>query len=105
MKEKQKTMDERANEYYQSLASPLASKQGLAETAYISGCVDQQKIERDKAVIRSSKLNEAVGDLRRLEKLLTERVSDLHEVKGGMQARHAYIFYRSIVMEAIEKIY
>ena len=37
-----------------------------------------------------------------LEQLLTERISDLHEVKGGMQARHAYIYYRKLVWD-IEK--
>ena len=29
-----------------------------------------------------------------LDNLLTERISDLHEIKGMMQSRHAYIFYR-----------
>jgi hypothetical protein len=28
------------------------------------------------------------------ENLLTERISDLHKIQGGIQARHAYIFYR-----------
>ena len=32
-----------------------------------------------------------------LDKLLTERISDLHEIKGMMQARHAYIFYRKLL--------
>jgi hypothetical protein len=32
--------------------------------------------------------------LNNLDRLLTERISDLHDVKGMMQARHAYIFYR-----------
>lgn len=35
-----------------------------------------------------------------LESLITERISDLHEVKGGKQARHAYILYRKILWEA-----
>jgi hypothetical protein len=35
-----------------------------------------------------------------LEKLLTDRIIDLHEVKGGMQARHAYILYRKLLWEA-----
>ena len=35
-----------------------------------------------------------------LEKLLTDRISDLNDVKGGMQARHAYILYRKLLGEA-----
>ena len=35
-----------------------------------------------------------------LETLLTERISDLHEVKGGVQARHVYILYRNLLWEA-----
>jgi hypothetical protein len=34
-----------------------------------------------------------------LEKLLTERIADLYEVKGMMQARHAYLFYRQKLWE------
>ena len=39
-----------------------------------------------------------------LEQLLTERISDLHEIKGMMQARHAYIFYRKLLCEMKEMI-
>lgn len=44
---------------------------------------------------------EAFQILKQLEKLLDERITDLHEVKGGMQARHAYIYYRKLVWEAL----
>lgn len=40
---------------------------------------------------------EVVDDL---EKVLTERISDLHGVKGGMQSRHAYCYYRKLLWEA-----
>lgn len=50
--------------------------------------------------IDDSKLNEFFGKIEELEKLLTERISDLHEIKGMMQARHAYILYRKILWEA-----
>lgn len=40
---------------------------------------------------------EVVDDL---EKLLTERISDLHEVRGGMQSRHAYCYYRKLLWDA-----
>ena len=50
------------------------------------------KIENDKV----KDLFNVVDDL---EKLLTERISDLHEVRGGMQSRHAYCYYRSLLWE------
>jgi len=34
-----------------------------------------------------------------LDKLLTERISDMHDVKGYMQARHAYVLYRARLWE------
>lgn len=34
-----------------------------------------------------------------LESLLTERIADMYKVKGFMQARHAYIFYRKVLNE------
>jgi hypothetical protein len=40
-----------------------------------------------------------------LTDLLTERISELHEVKGGMQARHAFILYRNILMELQGMVY
>jgi len=46
-------------------------------------------------------IKEAIETLDELQKLLTERISDLHEVKGGMQARHAYCYYRKYVWDAI----
>lgn len=48
--------------------------------------------------------NEKVADIfeviDELEELLTDRISDLHNVKGGMQARHSYILYRKLLWEA-----
>lgn len=40
-----------------------------------------------------------------LDKLLTERISELHEVKGGMQGRHAYLYYRSLLWETRNMVY
>lgn len=34
-----------------------------------------------------------------LESLLTDRIVDLHKVRGGVQGRHAYILYRNTLME------
>ena len=46
----------------------------------------------------------AVEILDELVSLLNQRVSDLYEVKGMAQSRHAYIFYRSKVWDAIEEL-
>jgi hypothetical protein len=47
-----------------------------------------------KYEIEKEKMSEVLADINELEKLLTERISDMYEVPGMMQARHAYIFYR-----------
>ena len=38
--------------------------------------------------------NHAVEELEELEELLTERISELYQVKGAQCARHAFILYR-----------
>ena len=48
---------------------------------------------------QKKKLKEALEVLGELEKLLDERVVDFYEVKGMMQARHAYCYYRKYVWE------
>lgn len=48
-----------------------------------------------KYQIEKKVVNSIMIQMDDLEKLLTERVADLHEIKGMMQARHAYIFYRT----------
>ena len=50
--------------------------------------------------IENEKVEDFFEIINNLEKLLTERISDLYEVKGGMQARHAYILYRKLLWEA-----
>jgi hypothetical protein len=51
-----------------------------------------------------TELKEAIEILDNLSKLLDDRVEDLYQVKGGMQSRHAYMFYREKVWDAIEKL-
>lgn len=51
-----------------------------------------------------TELDTAYEILNDLSKLLDERIVDLHEVKGGMQARHAYIFYRKHVWDAMDAL-
>jgi predicted metal-dependent hydrolase len=35
-----------------------------------------------------------------LDDLFSEKIKDLHDVKGGSQSRHNYIFYRKLLWEA-----
>jgi hypothetical protein len=51
-------------------------------------------------MIDAEKVTEIIEILKECETLLTERISDLHEVKGGMQARHTFILYRQFVFRA-----
>lgn len=51
------------------------------------------KIEQEKTVVFFEVIDE-------LDQLLTERIVDLHKVKGGIQARHAYCYYRNLLWEA-----
>ncbi len=49
-------------------------------------------------------LSEIHDDIDELAKLLGDRVGDLHNVKGAMQARHTYIFYRKLLWEIQHKL-
>lgn len=53
-----------------------------------------------KNEIDSEKLKEFFETMDRLDEYLTERISDLHNVQGGMQARHAYVFSRDMAWKA-----
>lgn len=53
----------------------------------------EYKIENEKV----EDFFEIIDDL---VKLLTDRISDLHGVKGATQGRHAYILYRKLLWEA-----
>lgn len=57
------------------------------------------KKQTDKEIVK-----EVYDELDSLSKLFDERISDLHNVKGAMQARHAYIYYRRLVWDAMYKI-
>ena len=50
------------------------------------------------------KLIDAISILDDLSKLLDDRISDLYEIKGSMQSRHAYMFYRDKVWDALDKL-
>lgn len=53
-----------------------------------------------KEMTKEEKIKEAISLLDELSKLMDDRISDLHQVKGGIQARHAYCYYRKYVWEA-----
>ena len=50
-----------------------------------------------KYKIQKEDLENIIDNIDELSKLLDERIVDLHNIKGAMQARHAYIFYRKLV--------
>jgi hypothetical protein len=74
------------------------------EVAQLASAAPEPGTWRDKIVEKDENLNDALEILDDLSKFLDERVSDLHQVKGGMQARHCYIFYRSKVWDAMSKL-
>jgi len=53
-----------------------------------------------KEMTKEEKIKEAISILEELSTLMDERISDLYQVKGGMQSRHAYCYYRKHVWEA-----
>ena len=57
-----------------------------------------------KYEIEKNDLNHIFDYIKDLEDMLTDRISDLHDVKGGMQGRHCYIFYRERLYEIKGKI-
>jgi hypothetical protein len=57
-----------------------------------------------KYEIEGSKVKEFLAEVNELDELLTERISELHEVQGMQQCRHAYIFYRERLWTARDAI-
>jgi len=45
-------------------------------------------------ILNEENLNNVFEDLDLLSRLMDDMVSDLHNVKGGQQARHSYMIYR-----------
>ena len=60
--------------------------------------------EKNGVILNAKRLDEAFEILDDLAKLMDDRVSDLYQIKGAMQARHAYIYYRDLVWKAIEEL-
>ena len=42
----------------------------------------------------NKKMTAVLDNINDLDKLLTDRIVELHKMEGMMQARHVYIFYR-----------
>jgi hypothetical protein len=55
-------------------------------------------------IVDAKKLDNALEILDDLSKLLDDRISDLYQVKGGMQSRHTYMFYRDKVWNAMSEL-
>jgi hypothetical protein len=62
------------------------------------------KKKKDKTEQIECNIEEAIEILDELAKLFDDKVSDLYQVKGGAGERHNYIFYRSRVWDAVEKL-
>ncbi len=50
------------------------------------------------------KISEILEEIKTLDYMLTERIVDFHEVEGHTQARHAYVYYRSLLWDIRDKI-
>lgn len=74
------------------------------KVAQLASSAPEPGMWRDKKVEKDENLDDALEILDDLSKFLDERVSDLYQVQGGMQARHCYIFYRSQVWDAVSKL-
>ncbi len=48
-------------------------------------------------ILNEENLNNVFEDLDFLSRLMDDMVSDLHNVKGGQQARHSYMLYREYI--------
>lgn len=49
-------------------------------------------------------IEEVIEILDELHNYFDDRISDLYQVKGGASERHNFIFYRSVVTDAVEKL-
>ena len=67
-----------------------------------------ETVEKNSPTVLKPQNTKVIADLHEeadeLETYFTERIADLHEVKGLIQARHAYIYYRSYVWRITQLI-
>jgi hypothetical protein len=55
-------------------------------------------------IVDAKKLDNALEILDDLSKMMDDLISELHKVQGGQQARHAYMFYRDKVWNAMREL-
>ena len=55
-------------------------------------------------IIDANKLDSALELLDDLAKMMDDRIVELHKAQGGQQTRHAYIFYREKVWNAMNEL-
>jgi hypothetical protein len=54
--------------------------------------------------ITKNTLDIVFEDLDMLSRLLNDMVSDMHNVKGGQQVRHAYMLYRDYIFKIQQEL-
>lgn len=57
-----------------------------------------------KYELEEKDLNEIYEGFKELEDRLTDMISDLHQVKGGVQARHSFMYYRKLLYGVRKKL-
>ena len=66
--------------------------------------MSKEPIKKTHFGIGLSEIEDFTDMSKELEDLLTDRISDLHKVNGGQQARHVFILYRKLLNELTAKI-
>ena len=65
---------------------------------------DKRMKKETGIIIDANKLDNALELLDDLAKMMDDRIVELHKAQGGQQARHAYIFYREKVWNAMREL-
>ncbi len=65
---------------------------------------DKRMTKETGVIIDANKLDSALELLDDLAKMMDDRIVELHKAQGGQQARHAYIFYREKVWNAMREL-
>jgi len=60
--------------------------------------------KKNVVVLNTTTFNDVIEDLDFLNKLLDDMIVDLHQVKGGVQPRHAFMLYRQSIWDVLAKL-
>ena len=63
-----------------------------------------KKVKTEKIEKIGITIEEVIEILDELHNYFDDRISDLYQVKGGAAERQIYLFYRSILTDAVEKL-